>query len=686
MAKSKSVTIHINGDPSGLSSGLDDAAGELDSFAGGGLAKFGVAAAAGMAAAAALAGAAFVKGLMDAIDNEKVYDRLSAQLGLEDGSVQAEAWGQVTGDLYSQAYGESLGDVANTAWAVNASLGDALGPGSDGVEGAIVAASDLAAAYGLAAEDIVGTVGIFEQSGLGTVTDGFDLLAVAIGRVGPALKDDLVQAVQEYSPFAAQLGMSGEEFVGMLAEAGELGPWALDKTGDALKEFTIRATDMSSGTTAAFETLGLDAQQMANDVLAGGEQADGAFGLIVDRLLGMEDPAARANTAIALFGTPLEDLTTEQIPDFLGALSDGEGSLGEFEGAAGRLGEALNDNAGTKIEKFKRTVLMGLSGFFEDELLPAMGQGLDLLAPLADGFRESGVDGLLAAWREEVWPNIVAGLSGFWAENGDDILTGIVDALKGAAELYAEIGAALYNGLSEALPAIGNWLIEEAWPYIQTHWQGWVDAFVGFVNPLIAELLGALGGMIWNVGIWVLTEGIPAMAQAGVDMGWGLMKWLATDAIPEGIAHIGSLIGSIADWLTREAPGRIGDAAAGMWDGIAEAFRGMLNWIIGKWNDLSFSTPDFPGTDWGGIDWNSPNIATIPARAMGGPVSASRPYIVGERGPELFVPHGSGQIVPNHAMGNQPINVTVEFVIDGDKLGSQTVRVLDRHARARRRN
>ena len=39
------------------------------------------------------------------------------------------------------------------------------------------------------------------------------------------------------------------------------------------------------------------------------------------------------------------------------------------------------------------------------------------------------------------------------------------------------------------------------------------------------------------------------------------------------------------------------------------------------------------------------------ARAMGGPVSANSPYIVGEKGPELFVPGSSGSIVPNGSMG-----------------------------------
>ena len=50
---------------------------------------------------------------------------------------------------------------------------------------------------------------------------------------------------------------------------------------------------------------------------------------------------------------------------------------------------------------------------------------------------------------------------------------------------------------------------------------------------------------------------------------------------------------------------------------------------------------------------------SLPGKAAGGPVSGGTPYIVGERGPELFVPSGSGAIVPNHRLadsmgGNQP--------------------------------
>ena len=39
-------------------------------------------------------------------------------------------------------------------------------------------------------------------------------------------------------------------------------------------------------------------------------------------------------------------------------------------------------------------------------------------------------------------------------------------------------------------------------------------------------------------------------------------------------------------------------------------------------------------------------------KASGGPVSSGSPYVVGEKGPELFVPNSSGSIIPNSKMGS----------------------------------
>jgi hypothetical protein len=60
-------------------------------------------------------------------------------------------------------------------------------------------------------------------------------------------------------------------------------------------------------------------------------------------------------------------------------------------------------------------------------------------------------------------------------------------------------------------------------------------------------------------------------------------------------------------------------------------------------------------------------------RAMGGPVSAAGTYLVGERGPELFVPGTSGSIVPNGSLGGTTIlNVTVTNPIaSGEQLANE---------------
>lgn len=53
-------------------------------------------------------------------------------------------------------------------------------------------------------------------------------------------------------------------------------------------------------------------------------------------------------------------------------------------------------------------------------------------------------------------------------------------------------------------------------------------------------------------------------------------------------------------------------------------------------------------------------------RQHGGPVQGGRRYLVGEAGPEMFVPHASGMVVPNHAMGGQTIVIQAVYVQDED--------------------
>jgi hypothetical protein len=73
----------------------------------------------------------------------------------------------------------------------------------------------------------------------------------------------------------------------------------------------------------------------------------------------------------------------------------------------------------------------------------------------------------------------------------------------------------------------------------------------------------------------------------------------------------------------------------------------------------------FSGFNFGGGGGSTgPNVDLVGQymgeRALGGPVGAGQPYMVGERGPELFVPGAQGNIVPNNAMGSTSVVVNVD--------------------------
>jgi phage-related minor tail protein len=58
----------------------------------------------------------------------------------------------------------------------------------------------------------------------------------------------------------------------------------------------------------------------------------------------------------------------------------------------------------------------------------------------------------------------------------------------------------------------------------------------------------------------------------------------------------------------------------------------------------------------------------IPQRAQGGSVTAGQPYLVGERGPELFMPGRSGGIAPTGSFGGGAVNVTVNVTTGGSSV------------------
>ena len=111
-------------------------------------------------------------------------------------------------------------------------------------------------------------------------------------------------------------------------------------------------------------------------------------------------------------------------------------------------------------------------------------------------------------------------------------------------------------------------------------------------------------------------------------------------------------------------------AAAGVVDGIPSKVAGSP-----KARSVTGPTAEEPGagataapssaSGFGNVGMSSPGKFMPPTlRAFGGSVSGKTPYMVGERGPELFVPGGNGTIIPNSNMrgggGGSPISISVD--------------------------
>lgn len=363
------------------SGGADAASGFVEGF-GGPIAALGtkagpiglaLAAAAGLAAGA---GVLIAQNVMAGMERELAADRIQAQLGLSD--AEASRFGASAGRVYGDAFGESLGDVqqamADVASTLNMSSGAAL---EDMTAKALtlrdVYSTDLAESIALAQNMVV--------NGLApNASTAFDLMTTALQRVPAALRDETFEALEEYSVHLSSLGFTGEQAAGMIVGVADQGKYAIDKLGESLKEFGIKAQDLDDkGAQDVLAALGLNGQDVANNLLAGGERSAEQFDQVVDKLLGIQDPAQQAAAAIALFGTPLEDLGKKNIPAFLASLDGAESAMSGFSGSSQEMVDTVSDNAATSIEGAKRAIEGGLASM-QTSMAQAFGPAAEQLA------------------------------------------------------------------------------------------------------------------------------------------------------------------------------------------------------------------------------------------------------------------------------------------------------------------
>jgi len=606
-------------------------------------------------------GAALVGGIQQGVELDEAQHKITAQLGLT--AEESARIGEIAGKLYADAYGESVEDVNTAVQNVVSSIGGMRDASSAAIEDMTAKALNFGTAFEVDTARSTQVVGQLIKGGLvKDANEGFDLLAAAMQRVPAGVREDILDAADEYGPFFAQLGISGEDAMSKLVSAADKGMYGIDKTGDAVKEFSIRATDMSTASKAAYDALGVSQEDMTRKLLAGGDEAAGAFEQIVSGLRGIQDPAAQSQAALALFGTPLEDLGTGEIPAFLAGLQETTGALGEVDGTMAQVGQTLSGSAATGWKDLTRTwdqivgqvggallpVLNGLLSWLNDNpvMLQIAAAAVGLLSTAILGLNVTiwamntallanpitwivlGIMALVAAvillvanwdsvvsFLSDVWGGFISWFTGvmdgflsWWGGLWDGLMTGIQDGWNAVVTWFQGIPGAIeafFAGVGEWLLDIGRMLLEGlatgiALQFIAIHY-----LFTQFPTDLLNWLAGA--------GEWLMQTGLDLLTGLGLGIITGYNAVAAFfQALP---GYVLAFLVSAASWLVQTGLDLLNGLAQGIttgWNAVVAFFQAMPgqvlsflasagSWLVSTGHDLLAGLRSGLDSFWGNI-------------------------------------------------------------------------------------
>lgn len=341
-----------------------DAGGDAGEAAGSGLRDK---MAAGAAVAGAAAGALLVAGITEAMDQASITSTLQAQLGAT--GQEAARYGKIAGRLYSSGITTDIQQGADTIRAiVNAGL---TPPDATNKQLTSIATkmADVANTFGTDMSMQTQAVSALMKNGLApSASAALDVITVGMQKLGPNA-DDLLDTLQEYPVQLKKLGIDSQQALGLFQQGLQGGARDTDIIADGLKEFSIRAIDMSETSQDAYKALGLSAEDMSLKIAKGGKGANDGLQLVLDRLRGIKDPIKQNAAAVGLFGTQAEDLGTSLFKLDPGKAASG---FGKVAGAAAGLGKTLHSGPSHEIEVFVRTLKQGFVDFLGGEVLPVV--------------------------------------------------------------------------------------------------------------------------------------------------------------------------------------------------------------------------------------------------------------------------------------------------------------------------
>ena len=387
----------------------------------------------------------------------------------------------------------------------------------------------------------------------------------------------------------------------------------------------------------------------------------------------------------------------------------------------GKLGEDLTDRLARAIESGEETIYQAAKGSFVDwyvEIKDGLEQNLNDAQGLFDDFAEGiqsslmgGID-LGAAFSgqfgEAGASTGVSLLQGFrnqvaqadWAGNVFQAVRN--QALAGGASQQA--ADALTQALAAEGPAIGGaigqQILDEGMAVTMANeYQSVLDATRAVGEALMPEhLLIGRNNAQAEYSAWVERMG----------PGGDLRKQFLTDWRAIGVETSQEDYEGMRDAL--KAGGPVGDAIMNLFNRLgkrsakstADKFSAD---IAGSQGNRMRRTMDSLAASLNRTAKVTVYVEHVPTgvqpRAKGGPVSANQAYLVGERGPEIFMPGASGNVIPNKDIGvftgnipitgnmsggggnvtNVNVNVNAGMGADGAEVGRQVVEAIRKYER-----
>lgn len=310
----------------------------------------------------------------------------------------------------------------------------------------------------------------------------------------------------------------------------------------------------------------------------------------------------------------------------------------------------------------------GKSGEALAELIDSGGVTFDLLTEMFDKANDAGGRFFNAYVNQsgtfnQAMSNMKDSIGIFFADimKGTGIFQGLTDAMMFASQWLGNYK----ENLSNMMATVKEWLAlldqnTGLVTLLKDVWANLVFMFEEQLKPALLEL--------WET-LQPYKPYLEALAQV-----FGTMLVIAVGAfimivgaLAAALIQLLTWITKIADFLARilkpafDAVGTTILAVTNAVSTLIEKFKEAWEWA-GK---VASKTGSFIGNAASSV--GNAIMSVLPGRASGGPVTAGMPYVVGEQGPELFVPRSSGNILPN----GSGINVSV--VVNGDVSGRELV-------------